>query len=140
MTILDTNVVSELMSPSRSSQVVAWISGLRFRDEVCLTTINVAEILYGIEILPKGKRRDGLLSEAEAMFAEDFTGRILPFGEQAARAFAQIAAARRSQGRPISEFDAQIASIARANDAALATRNTADFEGCGVRLVNPWVD
>lgn len=140
VTILDTNVVSELMSPTRSLQVVAWISERRFKDVICLTTINVAEILYGIELLPKGKRRDGLLSEAESMFSEDFTGRILPFDEQAARAFAQIAATRRSQGRPISEFDAQIASIAKGNDAVLATRNTADFEGCGVRLINPWVD
>jgi toxin FitB len=140
VTILDTNVVSELMSPSRSLRVVEWISERRFKDVVCLTTINVAEILYGIEILPKGKRREGLLSEAESMFSEDFTGRVLPFDERAARAFAQIAAARRSQGRPISEFDALIASIARASDAALATRNTGDFEGCGIKLVNPWVD
>jgi predicted nucleic acid-binding protein len=66
--------------------------------------------------------------------------RILPFDEPAARAFTEIAVARRSTGRPISEFDAQIASITRVNDATLATRNTGDFEGCGIRLVNPWVD
>lgn len=74
------------------------------------------------------------------MFAEDFSGRILPFGEQAARWFGRIAASRRAQGRPITELDAQIAAITRANGALLATRNTADFEGCGVRLVNPWLD
>ena len=72
------------------------------------------------------------------MFAEDFAGRVLPFDEQAARAFAPITTSRRAQGRPIAEFDAQIAAIARVHDATLATRNTDDFEGCGVRLINPW--
>jgi hypothetical protein len=98
----------------------------------------VAEILYGIELLPKGKRRDRLSGEAEAMFTQDFSGRILPFDEPAARAFAEIAAARRAQGRPIAEFDAQIAAIARSRRATLATRNIADFEACGLRLENPW--
>jgi len=140
LTILDTNVISELMASSPALSVHAWISDRRFTGELHVTAINVAEILYGIELLPKGKRRDGLVSEAEAMFAEDFAGRILPFDEQSARMFAQIATGRRSLGRPITEFDAQIASIARANGATLATRNTSDFEGCGIQVVNPWVD
>ena len=128
------------MSPSPPDRVQEWIRRERLVNDVCLTTVNVAEILYGIELLPRGKRRDGLLSAAETMFAEDFVARILSFDEPAARAFAEIAANRRSQGRPISEFDAQIAAIAKANGAALATRDTADFEGCGIGLVNPWVD
>lgn len=128
------------MAPSPSARVREWIRLERLVHDVCVTTVNVAEILYGIELLPRGKRRDGLLSAEEAMFAEEFVSRILSFDEPAAPAFAEIAATRRSQGRPISEFDAQIASIARANGAALATRNTADFEGCGIRVVNPWVD
>jgi toxin FitB len=140
LTILDTNVISELMAPSPALSVHAWISDRRFTGELYVTAISVAEILYGIELLPKGKRRDGLLSEAEAMFAEDFAGRILAFDEQSARVFAEIAAGRRSLGRPITEFDAQIASIARAKGATLATRNTSDFEGCGIQVVNPWVD
>jgi len=72
------------------------------------------------------------------MFAEDFGDRILPFGSDAARAYAEIAAARR--GSPISHFDAQIAAIARIQGAALSTRNTNDFADCGVKLVNPWVE
>ena len=140
MTILDTNVISELMASSPALSVHAWISDRRFTGELHVTAVNVAEILYGIELLPKGKRRDGLGSEAEAMVAEDFAGRILAFDEQSARIFAQIATGRRSLGRPITEFDAQIASIARANGATLATRNTSDFEGCGIQVVNPWVD
>jgi len=138
MTILDTNVVSELIAMSPSEVVVHWISSQRLLDDLLLTAVTVAEILYGVELLPKGKRRDRLHQQARAMFAEDFAGRVLPFDEQAARAFAPITANRRAQGRPIAEFDAQIAAIARVHDATLATRNTDDFEGCGVRLINPW--
>ena len=127
------------MVHSPSSAVLAWVSNQRLSDDLFVTAITVAEVLYGIELLPKGKRQAGLLREAEAMFAEDFAGRMLAFDEPAARAFAQIAAARRKQGRPITTLDAQIAAIARANNAVLATRNTTDFEGCGLHLVNPWL-
>lgn len=72
------------------------------------------------------------------MFAEDFAGRILPFDEGAAIAFAKIASERRRRGRPISQADAQIASICYARKAAIATRNVSDFEGCGISIVNPW--
>jgi predicted nucleic acid-binding protein len=137
MLILDTNVISEIMQPSPSPRVLEWWSQQQ-TGELFTSAVSEAEILYGIELLPKGKRRDRLLAEAEAMFNEDFAGRILPFDEEAARAFAEIAAARRTQGRAIAEFDAQIAAIARTHRAALATRNTSDFEACGVRLVNPW--
>ena len=71
---------------------------------------------------------------------QDFAGRILPFDEAAAREFSKIASRRRRSGRPISEFDAQIAAITSVHNAVLATRNTADFEGCGIRVVNPWLD
>ena len=140
MTILDTNVLLEIMAPSPADAPLVWIERRRAVDPVFITSITVAEILYGIEILPAGKRRARLNAEAEAMFAQDFAGQILFFDEQAARAFAQIASSRRKLGRPIAEFDAQIAAIAAAHGAALATRNTADFEGCGVQLVNPWMD
>ena len=138
MIVLDTNVVSELMKSPRSEAVVAWISTQRQVDDLSVTTITVAEVLYGIELLPNGKRRDGLERQAAAMFAHDFAGRILPFDDRAARIFAVVAAGRRKLGRPIEFFDAQIAAIARVHEATLATRNTGDFEGCGVRLVNPW--
>lgn len=140
MTILDTNVVSELMASSPAAAVLDWIERLRTADELFLTAVTVAEILYGVELLPKGKRRDKLTLDAEAMFAEDYSGRVLVFDEAAAHSFAQIAVSRRRIGRPIAELDAQIAAIASVHDATLATRNTADFEGCGIRLVNPWVD
>jgi predicted nucleic acid-binding protein len=138
ITILDTNVVSEPMRPTPSPAVLAWLAESHERGEHFVTTITLAEILFGIELLPRGKRRDRMLAQAEAVFAEDFAGRVLPFDEDAARAFPQIATQRRAQGRPIADLDAQIAAIARSRGAFLATRNTIDFEGCGVRLVNPW--
>jgi toxin FitB len=139
MIILDTNVISEAMSPSPHASVLRWLSG-QTTSGLFTTTISLAEIVYGIELLPAGKRRSGLLIAAENMFAKLFAARILSFDEPAARAFASIAVERRLGGRPITLFDAQIAAIARANAANLATRNSADFEACGIRLVNPWVD
>ncbi len=139
MTILDTNVVSELMLPIPSPAVLSWVSAQPL-DAFHATTITLAEILYGIEILPQGKRRSALLAGAERMFSKVLAGRILPFEEEAAHAFSRIAAGRRAQGRPMAEFDAQISAIAYVHGAVLATRNTADFEGCGIRLANPWVD
>lgn len=127
------------MASSPSDTALDWIEQRRAADDLFITTITIAEVLYGVELLPAGKRRDKLTLEAEAMFSEDFAGRILDFDEPAARCFARVASLRRKAGRPIAEFDAQIASIAQVNDAVLATRNIADFEGCGIRLVNPWV-
>ncbi len=79
-----------------------------------------------------------LESAAEAMFEEDFAGRVAPFDSDAARLFPRIVASRRAHGHPIAQWDAQIAAIARSRGAALATRNTADFEHCGIPVLNPW--
>ena len=137
MIVLDTNVVSEIMKPLPSAEVQQWMSG-KLRDELFTTVITVAEVLYGIELLPQGKRREALLREANAVFGEDFVRQILTFDEPAAHTCASISAFRRIHGRPITTQDAQIAAIARVHGATLATRNTDDFEGCGVKLVNPW--
>src|SRR5580765_3742742 len=137
MTILDTNVVSEIMRPVPPPVVLRWISD-QVSEELHVTVITMAEILLGIELLPRGKRQEILRAGAEQLFRVVFTDRILTFDARAAREFSLIAASRRKRGRPMSEFDAQIAAIARAKSAAVATRNTGDFEGCGVRLVNPW--
>src|SRR5256885_291647 len=134
MILLDTNVVSEAMRQNPSAAVLKWMSRQR-AEEVYGSTITLAEILYGIELLPEGKRRNELLAGAERIFTRVLARRIFTFEDRAAHAFARIASARRKTGRPMAEFDAQIAAIARANGATLATRNTCDFEGCGVRLV-----
>ena len=137
MIVLDTIVISEAMRPVPNSSVSRWLSG-QAPLQLFTTTISLAEILTGVERLPVGKRRSGLLETAETMFTRLFAHRIFVFDEGAARAFPEIAVSRRSRGRPISLFDAQIAAIARANGATLATRDTSDFEECGIRVVNPW--
>jgi len=137
MIILDTNVVSELMRGKPIESVVRWVNG-QAATSLYVTSITQAEILHGILLLPKGKRRDAIASAATEMFEHDFGGRILVFGSEAAAAYAVVAAARRRAGRPISAFDAQIAAIARSNGAKLATRNVDDFAGCGVDVIDPW--
>jgi predicted nucleic acid-binding protein len=135
--VLDTNVLSEALKPVPSDTVLAWMAA-EIPSSVFTTTITLAEVLYGVEALPPGKRRTRLLLAIEKMFAEEFAGRILPFDEDAARMFAGIVASREAAGRPISQFDAMIAAIARSHRAAVATRNTADFERCGIPVVDPW--
>ena len=137
MIILDTNVVSELMRPAPERMVLRWF-GKQTAEDLHISALSMAEILYGIELISSSRRRDVVRTGAEKMFGEVFADRILTFEDRAARAFSQIASSRRRQGKPISEADSQIAAIARAHGATLATRNTYVFEGCGVRLVNPW--
>lgn len=102
------------------------------------TVITQAEIFLGIEVLPPGRRRQQLSEVVEEILMEDFRERILPFDEESARELAKILAARKAAGHPISQFDAMIAGIARSHGAELATRNSSDFDNCGIRLINPW--
>jgi hypothetical protein len=139
MIVLDTNVISELMKPAPADNVVRWVAA-QPATSLYTTSVTQAEILHGILLLPAGKRRNALQAAAEAMFEEDFGGRILPFGGEAAHAYARIAVERRRAGHPISHFDAQIAAIAGSAGAAVATRNVADYVGCGVKVINPWKD
>lgn len=136
MIILDTNVLSEAMRATFDPAVKAWMEA-QPRTRLFVTAISEAEIYYGLAALPVGKRRTQLAEAADAVFRE-FDGRVLPFDRAAARAFGDICAARRKAGRPIGDLDAQIAAIARARDATVATRNVADFNGCGIDVVSPW--
>jgi predicted nucleic acid-binding protein len=135
--ILDTDVLSEMMRAEPDSTVAAWFSA-RPASSLFTTTVTQAEILYGLGLLPSGKRRAGLEAAVREMFATDFAGRVLPFDQPAAQAYAEIALARRRAGRPITQFDAQIAAIARSRDAGVATRNVTDFDGCGIGVIDPW--
>lgn len=137
MIILDTNVLSELMKPRPATRVIAWVAA-QPAASLYTTSITQAEILHGLMLLPSGRRRSALEAAVTSMFAEDFGGRILGFGTDAALPYAQIASDRRRAGRPISHFDAQIAAIARFTGAAIATRNVADVDSCGVTVVDPW--
>ena len=137
MIVLDTNVLSELMRSQPGAAVFAWVAA-QPRAALYTTSVNKAEIFDGISVLPEGRRRSALAVAAEAMFIDDFAGRVLPFDKAAAVHYADIVAARRREGRPIEAFDAQIAATARVAGAELATRDVGDFAGCGLILVNPW--
>ncbi|CUR54736.1 conserved hypothetical protein [metagenome] len=135
MIALDTNVVSELMRGSRADpRVVTWLRALT--EQPVTTVIARAEILGGIALLPGGRRRDELSRAADAAFGG--LGICLPLTGQGAATYAEIVAARRASGRPISGFDALIAAITLDAGASLATRNTDDFEGLGLVLVDPF--
>ena len=136
-TLLDTNVLSELLRAAPAPAVLAWFAG-QPAQSLFVSAVTQAEMLLGARLLPAGKRRAALEAALQAMFDEDFAGRSLPFDSAGVPAYADIVSARRSAGRPISQFDAQIAAIAQRHGARLATRNVADFAGCGLALVNPW--
>jgi hypothetical protein len=137
MIILDTNVLSELMRSKPSARVVGWITK-QPEAELFTTSITEAEIFYGIDVLPRGKRREHLTTAAQAMFTEDFSDRVYSFDSAAARAFSKIVSSRRASGRSISQSDAQIAAIAKTRQAKVATRDLKGFEQCGVDVVDPW--
>lgn len=136
MIILDTNVVSEFMRPTPESTVVGWMDDLP-RDEVWTTSITVAEISAGIATLPNGVRRKRLIDAFRIAIA-GFDERILSFTAHIAMEYGTIVGTRVRAGRPISVPDAQIAAIAHASGAPLATRNLKDFELTGIEAVNPW--
>jgi len=114
MIILDTNVLAELMRPKPSPRVAAWVAK-QPAAELFTTAITEAEIFYGIELLSRSKRREGLLVAAEAVFAEDLAGRILAFEIDAARVFlglpltsvrsANPSATRMRRSRPLLEYE-----------------------------------
>jgi predicted nucleic acid-binding protein len=137
MIVLDTNVIAELMRARPHPGVFAWVAA-QPRALLYTTHINQAEILYGIAALPEGRRRTALAKAAQAIFSEDFSGRILSFGAAAASRYPDIVMARRRAGNPIEGFDALIAATALASGASVATRDTSGFVGCGLTLVDPW--
>lgn len=135
--VLDTNVVSEALRARPEPRVVAW---LRLRTEpVAITAVTAAELRAGACLLDDGRRREELVSGIEQLLAiHAADGLVLPFDDDASKEYAVVVAERRHSGQPISMADAQIAAICRATGAPLATRNTRDFVGTGVELVNPW--
>jgi predicted nucleic acid-binding protein len=137
MIVLDTNVLSEALRPVPESSVMTWLAN-QPRASMFITALARGEILCGIRLLSDGKRRQGLWDAARRIFDEDFAGHVLSFDSEAADTYAEISASRRTAGKPISQFDAMIAAMARSRGASLATRNVKDFDDCGTDVINPW--
>jgi len=137
MIVLDTNVVSEVMKPAPKRSAIEWLNQQETAT-LYLSTITLAEIGYGLRSMPDGKRRRSLEDRFERFVEEGFDQRILSFDAVAARLYGEVMAHRKALGRPLSILDGQIASIARANDFTVATRNVDDFEDCGLSLINPF--
>ena len=136
MIILDTNVVSEPLKPKPDAAVLTWLDR-QSPETLYLTTITLAELQAGIEILPAGKRRKAL-RETTTELAVQFEGRVLSFDQESAHAFGRVFADTQAAGNPIHFGDCSIAAITVSRGFALATRNVRDYKGAGIELINPW--
>ena len=125
------------MKTSPSPTVVAWIND-HDPAQLYLTSISIAEICYGIRVLPDGRRRRNLEDTFEQFVGKAFESRVLGFDEAAARVYGDVMGHNKSIGRIMSVADGQIAAIARANGCGAATRNIRNFEDCGIPLIDPF--
>lgn len=136
MILLDTNVVSEAMKPAAHPSVRDWLDA-QAAETLFLSSVTVAELLFGVGALPSGKRKDGLSAVLDGVLAL-FEGRILPFDGEAARRYADIAVRARETGRGFPTPDGYIAAIAAAHGFAVASRDTSAFGAAGLRVIDPW--
>ena len=137
MIVLDTNVISEPMRPHGSPAVRTWLDR-QVAETLYLTATSLAELLVGIEILPRGKRKEGLATALAELVGTLFGSRILPFDQQAAAAYALVVGRARAAGTIISVADGQIAAIAAVHGYSIATRDAAPFRAAGLLVIDPW--
>ena len=137
MLLLDTNIVSETMRPHPDAAVMAWLAEQPV-ETVHLSTISIAEIHFGLELLADDGRQRELRRRFDRFVSQGFMSRLLDFDRAAAVRYGAIQASRRNAGRPMSVPDAQIAAVAQAHDLVLVTRNGKDFDGLDLALVNPF--
>lgn len=136
MIVLDTNVVSEAMKPAPDATVMAWLND-QAQETLHITTVTLAELLFGIQALPHGKRRDLLDSALDDLLVL-FQERVLPFDTDAARHYAGLAMSARKGGRGFPTPDGYIAAIAASRGFVVASRDTAPFKAAGIAVINPW--
>ena len=136
MIVLDTNVVSEAMKPQPHAAVRAWLND-QAAQTLYLSSVTLAELLFGIRALPTGKRKK-LLDRALGELLELFQDRVLPFDTLAARHYADLAVTARDGGRGFPTPDGYIAAIAASRGYIVASRDTAPFEAAGVAVIDPW--
>ena len=138
MIILDTNVLSALMSRAPEPSVVAWVDD-QPAESVWITSITLFEVRFGLALLPAGRRRQKLETTFAQLLEEDLENRVLDFDSAAATAAASLAGERQKAGRPVDMRDTQIAGIALARRATLATRNVRHFADLKIPVVDPWL-
>jgi len=135
--ILDTNVLSALMRHAPEAQIVRWLDH-QPAESIWITAITLFETRLGLALLPKGRRRQLLESAFDQLLEEDLENRVLDFDSAAATEAAALAAARQKAGRTVDMRDTQIAGIALARRATLATRNVRHFQDLSVTVIDPW--
>ena len=136
MILLDTNVVSEAMKPESHPAVRAWLND-QAAETLYLSSVTLAELLFGIAALPAGKRKDKLAQTLDGLMGL-FRDRVLPFDVDAARHYAELAVTAKTGGRGFPTPDGYIAAIAASRRFVVASRDTAPFEASGVSVINPW--
>lgn len=137
MIIVDTNVISELTRALPNANVITWMRAQRL-TQLAVTTVTLAELQLGIELMPLGQRRTILSQHLATLLTKSFGDRILSFDELAVPRYARLGALRKSAGRASEVAVLMIAAIAASRGFSVCTRNIADFEFCGVPLLNPW--
>jgi toxin FitB len=136
MILLDTNVVSEAMKPEPDPAVRSWLDE-QTAETLFLSSVTIAELMFGIGSLPKGKRKDRLTAALDGVL-DLFAGRILPFDTGAARRYADLAVKARAAGKGFPTPDGYIAAIAAAHDFAVASRDASAFAAAGLTVIDPW--
>lgn len=135
MILLDTNIITEIMKPLPDRHVIDWMNATA-SNSLFVSIITIAEIHYGLELLPDGRRRIDLENRFQQFLSRGFDQRVVSFDAPAARLDGTLMAHRRRTGTPLASLDGQIASIARVHGFAVATQNGDHFADCGVELVN----
>jgi len=138
MILLDTNVVSEAMKPEPAPSVRAWLDA-QAAETLYLSSVTVAELMFGIDALPEGRRKDKLTAALDGVL-DMFADRILPFDTSAARHYAELAVRARAAGKGFPTPDGYIAAIAAAHGFAVASRDTSAFTAAGLTVIDPWAN
>lgn len=138
MILLDTNVLSEPLKPAPDHNVLNWLD-YQVVETLFMSTVSLAEMRFGMAVLPEGQRRDRMISRFENSILVQFQSRMLPFDEAAAEAYAETRARARRVGKAIAIVDGYIAAIAASRGLALATRDTSPFQAAGLPVINPWL-
>ena len=136
MILLDTNVVSEAIKPDSHPSVRAWLDA-QVAETLFLSSVTVAELLFGIGVLPEGRRKTLLAARIDSLL-DAFAGRILPFDTSAAQAYANLAVRARAAGKGFPTPDGYIAAIAAAHGFSVASRDTSAFRAAGLKVIDPW--